>query len=117
MDTTAPLHGRPDSADLPLLEQLSRLAPALDGFPVDALLDVFVATEQRDRATAYRLVDQCLGNWIDSLQGGLDAFPHEPDDALQRVQARERGTRDALATLKAALSGMALVHRQPGQLC
>lgn len=100
-----------------LLDELARLAPALEGFPVGQLLDVFIDAEQRDRDHAYQLVDRCLVHWIASLEGSLHAYPHAPDDALLRVQARQLGARDALSTLKTALSRMDLVHRNRGQVC
>ena len=101
-----------------LTDELTRLAPALDGFPVDALLNVYVTAEQQSRDNAWRLVDLCLENWIASLEGSLGSFPHAPDDALARVQARQRGARDALTTLKSALARMdVVVPGNRGQLC
>lgn len=108
---------QPALSTLSLLDELTRLAPALDGFPVDALLDVYVTAEQQSRANAYRLVDLCLENWIASLEGSIGSYPHAPDDALARVQARQRGARDALSTLKSALAQMDVVPGNRGQLC
>ena len=107
MDTPQTQCPSPSQATQPTLwlqDELTRLAPALDGFPVDALLDVYVTAGQQGRDHAYRLVDSCLENWIASLEGSLSSYPHAPDDALARVQARQRGARDALTTLKSALA-------------
>lgn len=91
-------------ADQPLRQTLERLEADLAGFPVSQLLEVFMSAQQSDRADAHRLVDRCLMNWIESLELALDDYPQDPDDALERVQARQRGTRDALLALKKALA-------------
>jgi len=104
-------------AGLPLVDELARLAPALDGYPVGQLLDVLALAEQQDGAHAHQLVDCCLSSWISSLEHTLDDYPHVPDDALLRVQVRIGETRDALTRLKSALSGLDVVHDFRGQPC
>lgn len=116
--TQCPPPSQPVPPVLSLQDELARLAPALDGFPVDALLDVCVAAGQQGHDNAWRLVDVCLENWIAALEGSISSYPHAPDDALARVQARQRGARDALTTLKSALARMdVVVPGNRGQLC
>jgi hypothetical protein len=107
----------PAPAGRPLVDELARLAPALDGFPVGQLLDVLSQAERQDRAQAYQLIDCCLSSWISSLEHNIDDCPHEPDDSLLRVQVRLCEARDALATLKSALSRLDVVHDFRGQPC
>lgn len=107
----------PNPSDRPLLHELKQLEPALAGFPVGELLDGYVRAEPPDRPSAYRLIDRCLVNWIASLDTTIVEFEHAPDDALERVLSRQRGTRDALVRLKAALSRTEVVRPNRGQLC
>jgi hypothetical protein len=100
-----------------LVDELARLAPALDGFPVSQLLDVLTFGERQDCAHAHQLIDCCLSSWISSLEHTIDDYPHVPDDALLRVQVRLCEARDALATLKSALSRLDVVHDFRGQPC
>lgn len=100
-----------------VLDRLAQLAPALDGYPINQLLDVFMSAEQRDRAQAHRLVNHCIVHWIAALESDLHAFPHAPDDALMRIQHRQKSARDALFTLQDALSRLDVVHRDRGQPC
>lgn len=104
-------------AGLPLVDELARLAPALDGYPVGPLLDVLALAQPQDCAHAHQLIDCCLASWISSLEGTLDGYPHAPDDALLRVQVRLCEARDALAALKSALSRLDVVHDNRGQPC
>lgn len=105
------------SAGLPLAQELARLAPALDGYPVGQLLDVLALAGQQDRTHAYQLIDCCLSCWIASLDDALDDHPYVPDDALLRIQVRLSEARDALATLKSALPRLDVVHDFRGQPC
>ncbi|CAM4167313.1 hypothetical protein [Roseateles saccharophilus] len=100
-----------------LLQELERLAPALEGFPVSPLLDVFMSAEQHDRASAYQLIDSCLVSWIAALEGTLDSYPHTADDSFLRVQARQRGARDALVRVQTVLAGNDVVPANRGQPC
>lgn len=106
-----------DAAGVSVLDRLAQLAPALDGYPVNQLLDVVMSAEQRDRAQAHRLVSCCIVHWITTLEGDLSAYPHVPDDALLKIQVRQRRARDALFTLQDALTRLDLVHRDRGQAC
>lgn len=101
-----------------MLDELCRLGPALQGFPVDELLEVYAMAGQQ-RANAYRLVDRCLESWIAALESGLHAYPHAPDDALQRVRERQRNARDALSRLQLALARVddGVVPGNRGQVC
>jgi hypothetical protein len=99
-----------------LLQELERLAPALEGYPVNQLLG-FLSGEQRDLASRRRLVDRCLGTWIESLDHAIDTLPGELDDSMRRVKARERKARDALAHLKSALPSAEVVRQNGGQPC
>lgn len=117
LEHTRVVHSINNPSDSTLLHELEQLEPALAGFPVSQLLDGFVRTEPCDRASAYRLVDSCLASWIGLLDSTINEFKHEPDVALAGVLSRQRGTRDALARLKVALSRAAVIRPNRGQLC
>lgn len=95
-----------------------RLAPALDGYPVDALLNVYVSADHDARSRAYQLVDRCLHGWISTLDAMLLSHGHlAGDESVDRILARQVGARDALVCLKVALSRLEVVQRPRGQLC
>lgn len=100
-----------------ILDHLAQQAAALDGYPVHELMEVFLmSAEQRDRAQAHRLVERCIVHWIHALEGALNAYPPAPDEALLKIQLRQIKARDALFTLRGALSRLDMVQRDPRQL-
>lgn len=113
---TAKVACRSAPSDHPLLHELAQLESSLGDFPVVQLLEAFVCAESSDRENAFRLVDACLMNWIASLDLSLDEFPQEPVGALERIQLRQRSTRDALAKLQEALSETAVATLNGGHL-
>lgn len=114
---TAKVTSLPALSDHPLLHELAQLEPSLGGFPLPQLLEACVCAESSDRERALRLLDACLMNWIASLDSSLDDFPQEPDDALERIKFRQRGTRDALAKFQGALAKTDVSRLSSGQVC
>ena len=100
-----------NAAGLSMLDKLEQLAPALDGYPVNQLLDVFMSAEQRDHSQAQHLVTRCIAHWIATLEGDLRAFPDMPDDALLKLQARQQNARDALFALQGELARLDVARR------
>lgn len=92
------------SPDQPLRQALEQLSPALNGFPVDELLDVYMSADPPDRAHAYDVVDRCLVNWIATLEATISGYPGDLIGELAAVRSRQSGTRDALVRLKTLLS-------------
>lgn len=114
---TAKVTSLPAPSDHPLLHELAQLESSLGDFPVVELLEAFVCAGSSDRENALRLLDVCLMNWIASLDSSLDDFPQEPDDVLERIKFRQRGTRDALAKFQVALSKTDVVRLSGGHVC
>jgi hypothetical protein len=96
--------------------ELGQLESALDGYPVNQLLG-FLGSASADERVGHCLVDKCLSSWISSLDAALETFPSEFDDALTRLEQRQRCARDALVRLKSALPRQAVVRSNDGQLC
>lgn len=105
------------SAPEALSRDLDQLRPALEGFPVDALVTLYVSAPELERDATLKVVDLCLLRWIGSLNDTIQATPHAPgDEVLRRLQERQEGARDALVQLKSKLS-CHVVHRNSGQAC
>lgn len=106
---TAHLAGPParaaGHAPLPsqLAQELARLAPALEAFPVGALLGLLRCDDPHDHASAYRCVDHCLGHWIEALTAALQQPLGPRIESLARIDAQQREARDALASLRLLL--------------
>lgn len=100
----------------PLQQELARLAPALEGFPVGPLLDLLRSAEPRDRASAYSWVDRCLGHWIDALTAALQQPLGPRIESLARIETLQRQARDALARLRVLLYQAEVVHPGRGPL-
>lgn len=95
-----------------LLEQLHRLAPELRGFPVEHLLEWFLHAEEPERQRAYLVTDTCLSNWIARLEQPVGRAHAGMPEVIDQIEQRQRGARDALASMHAALA-MAGRHRSP----
>lgn len=105
-----------DATEL-LLELAAKLGPELTGYPVSQLLDAFVAAPDQDRITAYRLMDRCLANWIEQLGRPLMSEQGGWSEALEGIQRRQLGTRNALMRFQATLSRVDLLRPSRGRLC
>jgi hypothetical protein len=90
----------------PLDALLNRLAPALRGYPVKELIDLWAQTAH-DGATTEQLIDLCLSSWITRLddRGAIAKVDEQlPDELLERqrcahhalVLVRSRFQRSAL---------------------
>lgn len=106
-----------EAAGEPVRQELARLAPALEGFPVGPLLDLLLAADPHDRASAYCWVDRCLAHWIDALTAALQQPLGSRIESLARIEALQREARDALARLRVLLYQAEVVHPERGQLC
>lgn len=97
--------------DDPLLEQLHRLAPELRGFPVEHLLEWFLQAEEPERQRALLVTDTCLASWIARLEQPVERLHDGIPEVIDQIEQRQRGARDALAHMHAALT-MAGRHRR-----
>lgn len=103
-------------SDQALVQALASVQPHLNGYPVEALVEVFLSAEEKERINAFRLVDQCLSSWI----AHLDRQPLNPvegglPEVFEKLEGRQRSTRDALARVHAALSQTQVVLGRRGQ--
>ncbi|WP_343626953.1 hypothetical protein [Roseateles puraquae] len=100
-------------SDRVLLQELAELQPELKGFPVAPLLEVFVTANEQERLSAFHLVESCLSSWIAQLDKPVTRVYGGLPEAFEKIEARRRGARDALARVHAALSGAQVVpsHR------
>lgn len=103
--------------DVDLVQEVERLEPSLQGFPVAPLVHLYVSAEPSARGNAYRLLDRCIDTWLESLEGALETDVWHSSEAATRIQDTQRGTRDALAQLKKRLSRMEVVRPAGGQAC
>jgi hypothetical protein len=103
-DSLSPELSTSDVDPFALVEQL---AEALDGFPVQELLERFVDTSNGDRQlppTSRLLVDQVLGAWIDTLDHDAKRLPSMAGaSAAPEVYRRLIRPRDALMSVRRAL--------------
>lgn len=87
-----------------LLEEVARLQPDLHGFPVAPLLDPFVQADEPERLGAFLLADRCLAHWIAQLDQPINPVSNGLPDVMEKIACRQRGARDALARVHAALA-------------
>ncbi|RTL40059.1 MAG: hypothetical protein EKK53_16065 [Burkholderiales bacterium] len=87
----------------PLLEEVSRHQPELRGYPVAPLLDDFLRADDLGRLHAYQLADHCLASWIAQLDRPVERVLDGLPDVFDKIESRQRGARDALARIHAAL--------------
>ena len=100
-----------------LLQEWAKLQPALTGYPVGSLIEVFVSADEQERLSAFRLVDRCLSSWIAQLEKPLTRIDGGLPEVIEQMEGRQRDTRDALARVHAALSGTQVVPARRGQPC
>jgi hypothetical protein len=89
--------------------QLSEMQGALDGFPVNGLLDYCLAIKDRDDAVdpkAQELVDHILIYWTNAISHDLERFPAVTTDALQSIRQRMIDARDALQRVRSLLQDL-----------
>jgi hypothetical protein len=99
--TSEPVRPATDPAVL-LESELVRLAPALQGYPVEDLVAEFMP--RQGDTHAYRLVDSCLRSWIQQLDDALASLPADLEpDVLRAVEDRQRETHDALRRISSLL--------------
>ena len=91
-------------SDHALLQELASLPPELTGYPVGSLLDAFLSAEEQERVSAFRLVDRCLSSWIAQLDQPLTRIQGGLPEVFEQMEGRQRGARNALARVHAALS-------------
>jgi len=103
--------------DQSLLQELARLQSDLTGYPVGALLEVFMGAEDQERLSAHRLVECCLSSWIAELDKPLDPVHGGLPEVFDQIQRRQRGARDALARMQVVLSRAQVVPIRRGQPC
>ena len=90
----------------PLDDMLTRLEPALLGFPVEALLSLWADPPHTegttsDDTTSGQIVEACITAWIDRLDVDAAALAHEDSAELSEAVLRQRCTRDALKLIRA----------------
>lgn len=104
-------------SDQALLQELASLQPELNGYPVGSLLEMFMSAQEQERVTAFRLVDRCLSSWIAQLDQPLTPVDGGLPEVFEQMAGRQRGARDALARVRAALSHAEVVPAHRGQPC
>lgn len=84
----------------PLDAMLARLEPALQGYPVKELVELWAAVEEPEDTATGTLVELCISSWIARLdvEGATAPLGDEPLDDLG---ARQRCARHALALVRA----------------
>lgn len=87
-----------------LLEEVSRHQDELYGFPVAPLLDDFLRAGEQERLRAFMLADHCFASWIAQLDEPIVRVYDGLPDVLDKIEVRQRNTRDALARIHAALN-------------
>ena len=88
-------------------KMIDRLQPALRGYPVRELIELWVETENLDGAAASRLVEFCMSRWIVRLDAPADALSNDmPDELLTRQQC----ARHALELVKNRFRRSAVIH-------
>lgn len=107
----------PTEAEVQLRAQLERLAPALIGYPVQDLMALYADAEPRESTRAFELLEVCVGAWIAALDLIISSYPANRGDAVGRVLAKQRDTREALAQVRAALAGLRVVRPEGEQVC
>ncbi len=88
----------------PLLEEVSRHQNELYGFPVVPLLDDFLRADEQQRPRAFMLADHCFSRWIAQLDEPFIRVYDGLPEVLDKIEGRQRSTRDALARIHAALN-------------
>jgi hypothetical protein len=106
-----------NNVDVPLLAKQGQLAPALAGYPVQELVDVYAHAGPSEQARTLKLVDQCLGNWIESLDPTISTYLPGAEEAVDRIQEKQRNARDALSRVRIAIARLEVVRPDRGQLC
>lgn len=88
----------------PLLEEVSRHQNELYGFPVAPLLDDFLRADAQERLRAFILADHCFARWIAQLDEPIVRVHDGLPDVFDKIEGRQRNTRNALARIHAALT-------------
>lgn len=88
----------------PLLEEMSRHQPALQGYPVAPLLDDFLHADEQARLRAFLLAERCLSSWIAQLDQPVERVLDGLPDVFDKIEGRQRSARNALARIHAALN-------------
>jgi hypothetical protein len=91
-----------------LLPSLDGLLPALQGYPVADLIDVYAQTVAQsptsiNAARHFSLVERCISNWIRTLELMLASYLSCEEEPLKRLRAKQKGARDALLTVRRML--------------
>lgn len=117
MKQSQPFFPRPGQL-VPLDAMLERLEPALKGYPVRALIDLWAGSREGEAPSATTLVDLCMSSWIARLDADnpLAAAPG-PDVELDDLLARYLCARHALLLVRTRFRRSAVVHRARGQGC
>lgn len=102
---------------VPLDAMLERLEPALKGYPVRALIDLWAGSREGEAPLATTLVDLCMSSWIVRLDADNPPAAPGPNEELGDLQARHLAARHALLLVRARFRRSAVVHRDRGQAC
>ncbi|MBT9502590.1 MAG: hypothetical protein IV092_15200 [Burkholderiaceae bacterium] len=90
---------------LDLVVGLETMRPALAGFPVASLLDIYTgaadgAASGVPRARAFSLVDTCLSSWIATLARSIEAQASLTGRIAEADQRRQIDALDALVRVR-----------------
>lgn len=102
---------------VPLDAMLERLEPALRGYPVRALIDLWAGSREGEAPSVTTLVDLCMSSWIARLDADKPPAAPGPDEELDDAQARHLCARHALLLVRARFRRSAVVHSNRGQAC
>jgi len=116
MKQSQPLFTRPGQL-VPLDAMLERLEPALKGYPVRALIDLWAGFREGEAPSATTLVDLCMSSWIARLDADNPPAAPGANEQLDDLQARQLAARHALLLVRARFRRSAVVHRSRGQGC
>lgn len=87
---------------------LESCAQALDGYPVQALVDACCEAPTAElRQRAWQLLDAVLGRWIERLEHEVEHVLPSARPGIAGIVQRTRDTRDALRQLQQAVHPLA----------
>lgn len=82
------------------------LAEALDGYPIDDLLDVAAGADEHGRA----ILETCLSRWIEVLDQTVEASACWRDPSQRRIHRQQIETRNALTRLREWLGSQQVLN-------
>lgn len=91
----------------PLDAMIDRLQPALQGYPVKELVELWIEVESVEGAAPCKLIELCITSWIARLDDTAASASGEVPDEFS---TRQRCARHALELVKARFTRSAVVH-------